>query len=220
MGLFGSLIQYQGQKETNLMNRQIAKDAQIYDQKMWNLQNEYNSPAAQMQRFQDAGLNPNLMYGQGSSGNATNAPQGRTPQMDNPAKGLDIPSLLGIMNQIAQNNKIMSEAEMAKYSAQVTSHLDPFKEAANRMSRDDNEAYKLASLAEKANWDNKIIRDTFKSIVLGTKAESTIKQNNAKISSHLAQFNMGMNDGVYLRLGALLLNKLGINVDTILNKFK
>jgi len=30
----------------------------------WNLQNEYNSPAAQMQRFKDAGLNPNLIYGQ------------------------------------------------------------------------------------------------------------------------------------------------------------
>lgn len=30
----------------------------------WNMQNEYNSPQAQMQRFRDAGLNPNLIYGQ------------------------------------------------------------------------------------------------------------------------------------------------------------
>lgn len=30
----------------------------------WHMQNEYNSPAAQMQRFKDAGLNPNLIYGQ------------------------------------------------------------------------------------------------------------------------------------------------------------
>lgn len=30
----------------------------------WNMQNEYNSPAAQMARFRDAGLNPNLIYGQ------------------------------------------------------------------------------------------------------------------------------------------------------------
>lgn len=30
----------------------------------WNMQNSYNSPAAQMQRFRDAGLNPNLIYGQ------------------------------------------------------------------------------------------------------------------------------------------------------------
>lgn len=30
----------------------------------WQMQNEYNSPAAQMQRFREAGLNPNLIYGQ------------------------------------------------------------------------------------------------------------------------------------------------------------
>lgn len=30
----------------------------------WNMQNEYNSPAEQMKRFKDAGLNPNLIYGQ------------------------------------------------------------------------------------------------------------------------------------------------------------
>lgn len=30
----------------------------------WAMVNEYNSPAAQMQRYRDAGLNPNLIYGQ------------------------------------------------------------------------------------------------------------------------------------------------------------
>jgi len=37
----------------------------------WAMQNEYNSPQQQMQRFKDAGLNPNLIYGQGSAGNAS-----------------------------------------------------------------------------------------------------------------------------------------------------
>lgn len=37
-------------------------------------QNEYNTPAAQMQRFKEAGLNPNLMYGQGNAGNMQSAP--------------------------------------------------------------------------------------------------------------------------------------------------
>lgn len=42
---------------------------------MWNKQNEYNSPAAQMERFKSAGLNPHLIYGQGSPGNAGTPPQ-------------------------------------------------------------------------------------------------------------------------------------------------
>jgi len=36
----------------------------------WNMQNEYNSPQMQMKRFQEAGLNPNLVYSQGNPGNA------------------------------------------------------------------------------------------------------------------------------------------------------
>lgn len=36
---------------------------------LYNMQNEYNSPKSQMQRYQDAGLNPNLIYGQGTPGN-------------------------------------------------------------------------------------------------------------------------------------------------------
>lgn len=33
----------------------------------WNMQNEYNAPAAQMARLKAAGLNPNLVYGNGGS---------------------------------------------------------------------------------------------------------------------------------------------------------
>lgn len=31
---------------------------------LWNMQNAYNTPKAQMARFKEAGLNPNLIYGQ------------------------------------------------------------------------------------------------------------------------------------------------------------
>jgi len=39
------------------------------DKKATERMNKYNSPANQMSRFQEAGLNPNLIYGQGSPGN-------------------------------------------------------------------------------------------------------------------------------------------------------
>lgn len=37
---------------------------------MWNLQNEYNTPAKQMERLAEAGLNPNLAYEKATTGNA------------------------------------------------------------------------------------------------------------------------------------------------------
>lgn len=48
---------------------------------MWNAQNMYNSPTAQMARYKDAGLNPHLIYGQGSPGNATAPPAYQPPDI-------------------------------------------------------------------------------------------------------------------------------------------
>lgn len=49
-----------------------AENRQFENQvKMWNMQNEYNKPINQMKRLEEAGLNPNLMYGQGNTGNAS-----------------------------------------------------------------------------------------------------------------------------------------------------
>lgn len=36
--------------------------------KFWNMENQYNTPANQMARFKEAGLNPNLMFGKGTPG--------------------------------------------------------------------------------------------------------------------------------------------------------
>lgn len=48
----------------------------------WNLQNAYNTPSAQMSRFAAGGLNPNLIYGQGSAGNANDKPEYRAAEQN------------------------------------------------------------------------------------------------------------------------------------------
>lgn len=53
-----------------LTNRGARRRQKLADQqniKFWNMQNEYNLPANQMNRLQQAGLNPNLIYGSGSA---------------------------------------------------------------------------------------------------------------------------------------------------------
>lgn len=52
----GALDAYQDKAALGYQNKQNIK--------LWNMQNEYNSPKAQMQRYIDAGLNPNLIYSQ------------------------------------------------------------------------------------------------------------------------------------------------------------
>lgn len=101
-------------QDTNKANMEIAKyQAQWQQQEnekayqrslnMWNLQNEYNSPTQQMARIRAAGLNPNLVYGNGVTGNSS----GSTPQYE-PAK-FSAPTMqayrgwnLGISDAISQ----------------------------------------------------------------------------------------------------------------------
>lgn len=78
----------------NYLSQQFSKKmyGRQYDDaiKFWNMQNEYNNPANQMQRFREAGLNPNLIYGRGDSGNAgplpsppsASTPEFKAPRMD------------------------------------------------------------------------------------------------------------------------------------------
>lgn len=55
------------QQETS--NEHIAQFQADANQAYQDRQNEYNTPANQMKRFADAGLNPHLVYGSGSPGN-------------------------------------------------------------------------------------------------------------------------------------------------------
>lgn len=59
------------------MNEASAKKAFERNLYMWNLNNQYNDPSAQMARLKAAGLNPNLVYGSGSVvGNTSNSGYG------------------------------------------------------------------------------------------------------------------------------------------------
>lgn len=66
VGVAGGLILANQQEKSNL---ELARFQDEANRRYLKEQLEYNSPAAQMKRFQEAGLNPHLIYGQGSPGN-------------------------------------------------------------------------------------------------------------------------------------------------------
>lgn len=97
MAALATAAQSSGEVVTNFMNqknaRRVERQRRNYDMKNWHAQNRYNSPAAQMQRLKDAGLNPNLIYG-GSPGQAAGTaqavPEGKAaaPQITNPLSSM------------------------------------------------------------------------------------------------------------------------------------
>jgi len=57
--------------QTIAANKEQAEYAYSKDLEMWNRNNEFNNPVSQMARLSDAGLNPNLVYGNGAVGNSS-----------------------------------------------------------------------------------------------------------------------------------------------------
>lgn len=51
-------------------SQQQQFNQQKWIESMWRQNNSYNSPAAQMKRYKEAGLNPDLIYSQGNAGNS------------------------------------------------------------------------------------------------------------------------------------------------------
>lgn len=87
----------------------------------WNKQNAYNAPAAQMQRFKDAGLNPNLIYGQGNAGNATpvrstDSARTNAPQLNGVAESMlrGFLSMYDLQKTQAETDRLQKQAQLVE----------------------------------------------------------------------------------------------------------
>lgn len=92
------------------------------DKKRQREMNEYNSPASQMKRYQEAGLNPNLIYGQGTPGNQT-APV-PTPDFGRVAEAIPLYNQTRMVDsQVTAQNanaaKALAQTELTKIQQQV-----------------------------------------------------------------------------------------------------
>lgn len=90
--LLGGFVNWAATAQQNKKSRQ-------WNERMMDKMNEYNSPKAQMERFQEAGLNPHLIYGQGSAGNQPAPVQGKYG-----LPPLPVPAFLGLYNDFRLKN--------------------------------------------------------------------------------------------------------------------
>lgn len=88
-----------------LAGRNARKAFERNQEMFWKVA-EYNSPKNQMARYREAGLNPNLIYGQGTPGNA---PQ-KMPEYMAPEYQITAPNLMSMLGQY-QQLKVAAEQE-------------------------------------------------------------------------------------------------------------
>lgn len=106
--LGSSLISNRGSKRSQ-------RRANKYNVRFWNMQNEYNSPTSQMARLREAGLNPNLIYGQSVSG-ATGLAEKIAPSKAEP---YDIANPLQNITQFADIKKSQAQTDNLKQLSTV-----------------------------------------------------------------------------------------------------
>lgn len=131
-GLLGTGASIYNTNATIKANKELAEYQYSKDLEMWNRGNEYNAPAAQMQRIEAAGLNKNLVYGTGVTGNtATQLPKYQAPNVQ-----YDIQPRLNLTQAISayQDSQIKSQQVdnlKAEESARIAQTLtEAFKQAA------------------------------------------------------------------------------------------
>lgn len=93
--------------------------AQQWNLEQWNRENEYNSPAAQMQRAVEAGMNPNMLYGS-STGSVASSGQARTTGQSGSQAALPgsiagsmLTSIAGSVNSYWQNESLRAQTRGA-----------------------------------------------------------------------------------------------------------
>lgn len=96
IALAGIGAQIWGASRQEKANRRFAEYQNLVNSQMLDKQLEYNTPANQMARFQAAGLNPNLIYGQGNPGNQ---PAAQTSAEFRPGDWQRVASAVPLINQ-------------------------------------------------------------------------------------------------------------------------
>lgn len=205
--------QLRAQQLENEKNRQYNLSLAIKQNK-WNLQqwsreNAYNSPIAQMRRMEAAGLNPDMMYGGGVSGNLSAS----SPSMTSgaPSSPMDWSSLASkktisqaameaaqLDNLRAQTDKVKAETQGQQYSNDILESDAAFRDAWNSglLRKQDVEIQLIGSQKNLSDENVSLVRQEVKQ----TMASTEQLQKNLKLIE--AQINNYDADTAYKRIKA------------------
>lgn len=124
-GVLGNAVssgfnQYNDNKSIDKYNQgqlDLAKYVADRNEGFWDLQNNYNTPKKQMQRYLEAGLNPNLIYGQISNGNASAVQAFPMPSQERKQYKATVNAALGLQLQNAAADTKVKEAQANRLNA-------------------------------------------------------------------------------------------------------
>lgn len=203
------------QERNNRMQMELAKYKYQKDMQMWHLQNEYNSPSAQMARLADAGLSPNLVYGGGNvTGNSSSgAPEYVMPRTE----AVEMPQVMSQYIAAKQANAQIGLIEANKNVA-LADALNKIEQKGGIIA--DSRVKALTAdaavkLAESVATNASLDTERKKQEIALFEFDKTIKDFEAK----LAKQGLTKNDMVMMRGLIQQMDNLGISTESIKRKF-
>lgn len=134
--------------------------------KQWHMQNEYNSPQKQMERLQLAGLNPNLVYGNGATTTANSPPappsvnnwNPKPPQIDGNAVGTyyNVKAQQAQYDNLKAQNTVLMEEALLKQATRNNMDTRTAIDAVNLSKKPQMVALSLEAMKQafdKQFWD-------------------------------------------------------------------
>tara|TARA_B100000902_G_C26967455_1_gene743558 strand:+ start:48 stop:749 length:702 start_codon:yes stop_codon:yes gene_type:complete len=213
----------------NIGAKKREANARKANVEFWKMQNQYNTPKAQMRRLKDAGLNPNLIYGSSPANAGGNAgdisPAKAAPYtFDNP-----INSVVQMGLAPLQGGKILAETANTIKKAGLTD-LNTKLLSKNFDSLAELQEYKTQSAYQQLLQDTiatnvadktqiPMIENSIAQLAL-TNAKASKEKAAANIEqwkSDLADKGVNINDNLIFRLLALAANAMGINPENLFN---
>jgi len=173
---FGPLVSYMGgkkqiqaQKDINTQNidesRRVMQMQREWALSDWDKVNSYNAPAQQMQRYMDAGLNPNLIYG-----NAANSPSAMIKSPTQAAGRAEASGILEGIGTISQGfSGVAQQAMNAYFSAKQLDNDTNLKNA---------QIVNLSAQSDKTKLDNKLTKERWDELVMQPMFSRLEKQAN------------------------------------------
>lgn len=196
------------QYEYNMEMARWQNDVNIAN---WQMQNEYNLPENQMARLKAAGLNPNLVYGSGTSTTASTVPSASKPDGVKPIdySGIfsrmasAIPNMLDQALKVAQIDKVSQEtSNLSSYQRNLNLEGD-MKELQMIAQRYSNAKSKEEAEIWRDYWDNKIV---------GMRAQNQLTDSNRFNIDSMRSFRDGVQSANVKSSTARNMSEIALNV--------
>ena len=193
--LIGGALNAWSTHKTNQMNMKIAQmnnefnEAMLekqmdFSREMWNAENEYNTPANQRARFEEAGLNPYMMMDGGNAGNASSASSVGMPTaspVQFTAPQFDTGTVVGAIGQLGN---LMTNGFLARQQGIGQGIENQYADAMNQA--------KLALLyeqinetgfkAKKTGLEWQLMNDTYDNLKLKTELENGYLESSITVN--------------------------------------